>query len=53
MGKKFMKILLIRHQKTVMVWKPRYSSEEYDRACTLYDDADILPIEHPQETETI
>ena len=44
-----MKILLIRHQKPVMEWKSRYSSEEYNRACSLYDEADILPIEHPQE----
>ena len=49
-GELSMKILLIRHQKTDMEWERRYSSEEYDRACTCYDEADIIPIEHPQET---
>lgn len=44
-----MKILMIRHQKPDMEWERRYSSEEYDRACRLYDEADVLPVESPQE----
>ena len=32
-----------------MEWKRRYTSEGYNNACRLYDEADILPIEHPQE----
>ena len=45
-----MKILLIRHGKVAMEWKKTYTSEEYDKARSLYDEADIDPIDHPQET---
>lgn len=45
-----MKVLLIRHGKVAMEWKKTYTSEEYDKARSMYDEAGIVPIEHPQET---
>ena len=45
-----MKVLLIRHGKVDMEWEKTYTSEEYDNACSMYDEADIVPIEHPQQT---
>ena len=45
-----MKVLLIRHGKVDMEWEKTYTSEEYDNACSMYDEADIVPIDHPQET---
>lgn len=45
-----MKILLIRHAKVSMKWEQRYTPEEYDKACSLYDKADILPVENLLET---
>ena len=43
-----MKILLIRHGKVAMEWKKAYTPGEYDDAIRLYDEADIVPVEHPQ-----
>ncbi len=45
-----MKILLIRHGEVSMKWDDRYTPQEYDKACSAYDEADILPIMNPQET---
>ena len=45
-----MKILLIRHAKVAFDWKRSYTSEEYDTACRRYDEADIIPVDSPQET---
>ena len=45
-----MKILLIRHAKVAFDWKQSYTSEEYDIACRLYDEADIIPVDSHQET---
>ena len=45
-----MKILLIRHGEVAMKWEKRYTSEEYNEACGLYDMADILPVQQPQDT---
>ena len=45
-----MKILLIRHAKVAYEWKRSYTAEEYDTACRQYDEADIIPVENPQET---
>ncbi len=45
-----MKILMIRHGKVDFQWERKYTPEEYDRACRSYDEADILPVDHVQET---
>lgn len=45
-----MKILLIRHGKSVMKWETRYTSEEYNKACEEYDNAGIFPIDAAQDT---
>lgn len=45
-----MKILLIRHGEVSMQWEQRYTPEEFNKACRLYDEADIRPVDHPQET---
>ena len=45
-----MKILLIRHGRVAMEWKKSYTPEAYDEACRQYDESDIVPVEHPQDT---
>ena len=43
-----MKITLIRHGKVDMQWQKAYTSRAYDRACSAYDLAPIVPIDNLQ-----
>ena len=45
-----MKILLIRHGEVAMTWKQRCTPEEYNKAVKAYEEADIVPIDRPQDT---
>ncbi len=44
-----MKILLIRHGRVSMEWKKSCTPAEYDEACRLYDESDIIPLDTPQD----
>ncbi len=46
-----MKVYVIRHGKVDYTWSPRCTSREYDRACSEYDAAPVIPFQNGLSAE--